>query len=158
MVKSEKKGILVAGLMAGLVAGLCCVTPIVLVLLGLTTIAVAADIGNVLYGRWAWAFRAAALAFLALALVIYFRKRGICTLDQAKRQRNRIINTSVLVLTIATTVYLLWTYVVVHYWGIAVGLPWAQYGESWAIPAALVVLAIGGGAVWRLNRPKRSVG
>lgn len=133
-------------------AGLCCATPVVPVLLGLTTITVAADIGNVLYGEWRWAFRLTALALLALAMVIYFRKRGICTLDQAKRQRNRIINASILVLIVATTVYLLWTYVVVHYWGIAVGLPWAQDNELWAIPAAVIVLGIGGIAVWLLHR------
>ncbi len=154
--KTDKKGIFLISLLAGVMGGLCCVTPIVLVLLGLATITVAADIGNILYGEWRWAFRIASLAFLGLALLIYFRKKGICTLDQAKRERNRIINVSLIVLTIATTVYLLWTYVIVHYWGIAAGLPWAQYDESWAIPAALIVLAIGGIALWLLNRKKRT--
>jgi hypothetical protein len=32
----------------------------------------------------------------------------------------------------------------VHYAGIAAGLPWAQYDESWALPASLVLLVIGG--------------
>jgi hypothetical protein len=36
--------------------------------------------------------------------------------------------------------YIFWTYLAVHYWGIAVGLPWAQYDESWALPASAVVL------------------
>jgi len=126
--------------LAGLIGGLCCVTPIVLVLLGLASITVAADLGNVLYGEHRWLFRGAALAFLVLALVIYFRRRGVCTLDQARRERNRIVNTALVVLTTAVGIYIFWTYIAVHYWGIAVGLPWAQYDESWALPASAIVL------------------
>jgi hypothetical protein len=153
---SDKKGVLVISLLTGVIGGLCCVTPVVLVLLGLATVTVAADIGNVLYGQWRWAFRLGALAFLVLALVIYFRKKGICSLDQAKRQRNRILNVSLLVLTIATTVYLLWTYVIIHYWGIAAGLPWAQYDESWAVPVAGAVFAVGGIVWWLFVRRHRA--
>lgn len=138
---SDRRGVLVISALAGLIGGLCCVTPVVLVLLGLASISVAADLGNVLYGDYRWVFRLTALAFLALALWIYFRRRGICTLDQARRERNRIINTSLVVVIAAIGVYIFWTYIAVHYWGIAVGLPWAQYDESWALPASAVVLA-----------------
>jgi hypothetical protein len=136
----DGKPVLLISALAGLIGGLCCVTPIVLVLLGLSTITAAAGLGNVLYGDYRWAFRGAAVAFLALALIVYFRKRGICTLDQARRERNRIINTSLVVVTFAVGIYIFWTYFAVHYWGIAVGLPWAQYDESWALPAAAIVL------------------
>lgn len=139
---SDRRGVLVISALAGLIGGLCCVTPVVLVLLGLASISVAADLGNVLYGDYRWLFRLTALAFLALALWIYFRRRGICTLDQARRERNRIVNTSVVVVIGATGVYIFWTYIAVHYWGIAVGLPWAQYDESWALPASAIVLAL----------------
>lgn len=138
--ENDRKGIFLLSGLAAFVAGLCCLTPIVLVLLGLASISVAADFGNILYGDYKWAFRAAALAFLALALLVYFRRKGICTLDEARRQRNRILNTSLLVLIFAVGGYIAWNYIVVQYWGIAVGLPWAQYDESWAIPAAAVVL------------------
>ena len=137
----DRKGIFLISGLAALIGGLCCVTPIVLVLLGLSTLAFANSLGNVLYGDYRWAFRLAALAFLALALWMYFRKRGICTLDQARRQRNRIINTTLVVLIAAIGMYIFWTYLAVHYWGIAVGLPWAQYDESWALPASASVLA-----------------
>lgn len=139
---SDRKGIFLFSLTAGIIGGLCCLTPIVLVMLGLVTVAVANDLGNVLYGDYRWAFRGAALAFLAVGLVAYFRNRGICTLDQAKRQRNRIVNVSLLVLIAATGIYIFWTYIVLHYWGIAAGLPWAQYDENWAIPAAAGVFAL----------------
>ncbi len=139
----EKKGFFLISLLAGLLAGLCCFTPIVIVLLGLATLSAATSLGNVLYGNYAWYFRAGALVFLALALWFYFRRQGICTLNQARRQRNRIINTSLLALIFAIGVYIVWTYIIVQYWGIAEGLPWAQYDESWAIPAAAVVIGIG---------------
>jgi len=44
------------------------------------------------------------------------------------------------VLIFAVGIYIFWTYIAVHYWGIAVGLPWAQYDESWALPASAIVL------------------
>ncbi len=141
--ESDRKGILILSGLAGLIGGLCCLTPVVLVLVGLASVSVAADLGNVLYGDYRWAFRIAALAFLALGLWFYFRRNGICTLDQARRERNRIINTSLVVLIAAVGVYIFWTYIAVHYWGIAVGLPWAQYDESWALPASAAVLATG---------------
>jgi hypothetical protein len=136
----DARGVFLISALAGLIGGLCCVTPIVLVLLGLASISAAADVGNVLYGNYRWIFRSVALAFLALALVVYFRRKGICTLDQARRARNRIINTTLVVLIFAVGIYIFWTYIAVHYWGIAVGLPWAQYDESWALPASGAVL------------------
>ncbi len=140
--RGDRRGVLAISALAGLIGGLCCFTPIVLVMLGLASISVAADLGNVLYGEYRWIFRIAALAFLALALVIYFRRRGICTLDQARRERNRIINTALVVVIAAIGIYIFWTYTAVHYWGIAVGLPWAQYDESRALPASAIVLAV----------------
>ncbi len=136
------KGILLVSALAGLIGGLCCTTPVVLVLLGLASVSAANDLGNNLYGAHRWIFRGAALAFLVLALVIYFRRKGVCTLDQARRQRNVIINTSLVALISAVGIYIFWTYVVVQYWGIAEKLPWAQYDESWAIPASALVLVV----------------
>lgn len=139
----DRKGILLFSVLGGFIGGLCCLTPIVLVLLGLASVSLAADVGNVLYGEHRWAFRIASLAFLAAGLVVYFRRRGVCTLEEARRERNRIINFSLLVLLAATVIYLLWNYVVLHYWGIWAGLPWAQYSdEYWAIPLAGVLAVI----------------
>jgi hypothetical protein len=140
--QGDRKGIFLLSGAAAFLAALCCLTPVVLVLLGLSAVAAAADFGNVLYGDYRWEFRAVAFAFLVLALVVYFRRRGICTLDEARRQRNRILNVSLLVLIFFVGFYIAWNYIVLQYWGIAVGLPWAQYDESWAIPAAAAVLGI----------------
>ncbi len=150
----DRRGVFVISALAGLIGGLCCATPIVLVLLGLASITAAADIGNVLYGDYRWIFRIVALGFIALALWVYFRRRGICTLDQARRERNRIMNISLIVLIFAVGIYVFWTYIAVHYWGIAVGLPWAQYDESWALPASAVIL--GGGLILYLALFRRA--
>ena len=151
----DRKGIFFISGLAALVGGLCCLTPVVLVLLGLSTVAFANSVGNVLYGEYRWAFRLAALVFLALTLWVYFRRRGICTLDQARRQRNRILNTTLVVLIFAVGMYIFWTYFAVHYWGIRVGLPWAQYNESWALPASAAVLAAAGVVYFLLFRKSR---
>jgi hypothetical protein len=140
--QGDRKGIFLLSGAAAFLAALCCLTPVVLVLLGLSAVAAAADLGNVLYGDYRWEFRAVAFVFLVLALVVYFRRRGICTLDEARRQRNRILNVSLLVVIFFVGFYIAWNYIVLQYWGIAVGLPWAQYDESWAFPAAAAVLGV----------------
>lgn len=145
---SDPKAVWLLSSLAGLLGGLCCFPPIVVVLFGLAGVSVANDWGNLLYGEYRWWFRAFGLLALAAGLVIYFRRRGICTFEQARRQRNRLINITLLSLLAATGVYVLWNYVVLHYWGIAAGLPWAQWDESWAIPLSAVL--IGAAVLWSL--------
>ncbi len=141
LANDDRRAIFLLSSLGAFIGGLCCLTPIVAVLLGLSTVAAANSLGNTLYGDYMWHFRAAAAVFLAAALVVYFRKRGICTLDQAKRERNRILNAAILTLLAAVAGYTFWNYVVLHYWGIAAGLPWAQWDESWAIPLSAVLVA-----------------
>jgi hypothetical protein len=154
----DRKAIVVFSSVGGIFAGLCCFPPIVLVMFGLAGVAVANDLGNVLYGEYRWAFRAAALALLAAGLFFYFRRSGICTLDQARRERNRIFNVSLLVLVSGIGIYIFWTYFVLHYWGIAAGLPWAQYDESWALPASAAVLGLAGVLAYVLRRSQHIAG
>jgi len=56
--------------------------------------------------------------------VIYFRNRGICTFDDVKRQRRKVINTSLLIIIIAYLSYLLFNYVILTEIGILLGLEW----------------------------------
>jgi hypothetical protein len=156
--RQDRKAIVVFSSLGGLLAGLCCFPPIVLVMLGLAGVAFANDLGNVLYGEYRWMFRAVALLFLAAGLFFYFRRSGVCTLDQARRERNRIINVSLLVLVTGIGIYIFWTYIVLHYWGIAAGLPWAQYDESWAFPASAAVLAFAAVLAYFLRRSQRKAG
>jgi len=83
---SDRNGFWLLSSLFGLIGGLCCMTPIVMVLLGLASISAANSLGNVLYGEYRWAFRAASLVFLIAAIVVYFRRRGICTLDSPGRR------------------------------------------------------------------------
>ena len=151
----DGKSVLGLSSLFALIGGLCCLTPIIMILLGLATVSAANSWGNILYGEYRWYFRAAAIACFIAALVIYFRKQGVCTLDEARRQRNRIVNLSVLALILGVGFYIFWTYTVLHYWGIAVGLPWAVYDESWAVPAALAVFGAGALIYWIQRRRAR---
>ena len=73
------------GLLSELAGIMCCVSPVVLVLLGIATAAEAVTLGDTLYYGYAWFFRAFGLAVAATAVVLYLRKRRICTLDRARR-------------------------------------------------------------------------
>lgn len=101
-----------------LFASLCCLSPIILVLLGVSTVTFAASLTDVLYGQYRWAFRAFGLFLLVGSIVFSLRRQGVCTLDQAKRERNRIINLILSTLVVGVLGYLFFLYVVVHYVGV----------------------------------------
>ena len=113
-----------------LLATMCCLPSVVLVLFGLASVSAAASLSDTLYwglDGWGW-FRPALLciSFLLLVggIVIYFRNRGICTLDDALRQRRKVVNTTLLILATSITLYLFLNYVVLTEIGILLGLPW----------------------------------
>lgn len=105
------------------IASLCCLSPIVIVLAGLGTATFASSLADTLYGDYKWYFRAAGLALLSIATIIYLRRtKGICTIDDVVRRRNEIINIVALTLAIGIAGYFFFLYVVVHYWGVFLGL------------------------------------
>ncbi|MCC6390955.1 MAG: hypothetical protein IT167_10140 [Bryobacterales bacterium] len=148
----DRRAVLARAAIGALVAGLCCMTPILLAAAGITSVAIADNWGNLLYGEYRWYFRLGALGLILFTLATYFRSRGICTLQQARRQRNRILNTTLLALLIFHALYVFWTYVVLHYLGIAAGLPWGQWDESWAIPVSVVLMGAAALAYWLLPK------
>jgi len=100
-------------------ASLCCLTPLVLVALGVSTVSFGTSLADSWYGDYKWVFRGIGILSLIFALVLYFRKsKGICTLDEAKRRRNEIINTVLITLIAGIAGYLFFLYVVVHYLGV----------------------------------------
>lgn len=106
-----------------LFASLCCLSPIILVLLGATTVSFASSFTDVLYGDYKWYFRIVGLLTLALSLTFYFRRaKGICTIDEVKKRRNEIINTVALSVIAGVLGYFFFLYVVVHYWGVFLNL------------------------------------
>lgn len=106
------------------IASLCCLSPVVLVLLGLSTVGFASSLADVFYGEYKWYFRLAGLLALVGAYVVYLRKQGVCTLDQAKRERNKILNTLLAFLIAGVLGYVFFLYIVVHYLGVWLRL-WA---------------------------------
>ncbi len=83
-----------AGVLMGVVSGLagitCCVSPVVLALLGIATAAEAVSLGDTLYYEYGWYFRGAGLAVAAIAVVLYLRRRGACSIDGAVRYRRTL--------------------------------------------------------------------
>ncbi|MAG48035.1 hypothetical protein CL617_05495 [archaeon] len=109
--------------LAALIGGLCCFTPVVLVLLGLSSVAYAASLSDLLYGSYKWVFRGSALLFLLLGLFWYFyKKENICTIDKLKRERRKIINFVLITLIFAVLMYIIWLYVIVEIIGLLLGI------------------------------------
>ncbi len=105
------------------IASLCCLSPIIIVLAGLGTISFASSLADTLYGDYKWYFRSAGLVLLAIALIVYLRRtKGICTIDDAVRRRNEIINIVALTFAIGIAGYFFFLYVVVEYAGVLLGL------------------------------------
>ena len=111
-------------------ASMCCIPSVGLVLFGLASVSSAAALSNDLYwgtNGMSW-FRPAlsvlSLVLVALGLVLYFRNDGICTLDEVRRQRKRIVNTSVVALTLAVLVYVVFNFIILTEIGVALDLPW----------------------------------
>lgn len=106
-----------------IIASLCCLAPVVIVLFGLGSVTLAASLADTLYGEYRWAFRIVGLALLALSVIWYLRReKGICTIDEAVKRRNEIINIAVLVLAVGVVGYFVFLYVVVEYTGILLGI------------------------------------
>ena len=113
-----------------IIASMCCLPSIVLVMFGFASVSSAAALSDTLY--WGtggyWWFRPTMLGlaslFVVIGLVMYFRNRGICTLDDVKRQRRKVVNTSLLVIVVAYLMYLLFNYVILTEIGILFGIEW----------------------------------
>jgi hypothetical protein len=69
------------GGIAGLIGIGCCVYPVALVLLGLSSAVAAVDLANVLFHEWGWAFKSVGAAFALVALWIQRRRARACPVD-----------------------------------------------------------------------------
>ena len=103
-------------------ASLCCLSSVVIVALWLGSVSFAASLSDTFYGEYKWYFRAFGLICLIVGLVWYFRSEGICTLDRAKREQKKIINTILITLFAGIAGYIFFLYVVVHYLGVWQGI------------------------------------
>jgi cation transport ATPase len=109
--------------LVALVGGLCCFTPIILVLFGLSSVAFAASLSNTLYYGYKWYFRGAALILLLASVAWYFyKKEGVCSIDALKRKRKKIINLVLLAIIAGVIAYIIWLYVILEIIGILLGI------------------------------------
>lgn len=112
------------------IASLCCLPSVVLVMFGLASVGTAAALSDTLYwgldGYW-WvrpSLLIVAACCVGLGLYIHFRNQGICTLDEVVRQRRRVVNTTLLIISVSVASYLLFNHVILTEVGIALDLPW----------------------------------
>ena len=111
---------------SALTASMCCLPSVVWVLFaGSSAIVAANELSNDLYYSWfRYALYAASLSMMSVGLIIYFRNRGICDLDDVRRERKRVVNTSRALFTATVLGYLIWNFVILEIIGISIGLPW----------------------------------
>ncbi len=118
-VKNKLKEILKISSIPIVLASLCCLSPIVLVLLGISTVSFASSLSDTLYGEYKWIFRIVGVLALLLSLAYYLRRqKGICTIDDVKRRRNEVLNYFALTVIAGVLGYIFFLYVVVHYLGV----------------------------------------
>ena len=111
---------------SALTASMCCLPSVVWVLFaGSSAIVAANELSNDLYYSWfRYALYAASLSMMSVGLIIYFRNRGICDLDDIRRERKRVVNISMALFTATVLGYLIWNFVILEIIGISIGLPW----------------------------------
>lgn len=98
------------GLLAGLVGISCCVSPVVMVLLGLASVSFAIGLGNTLYYQYGWYFRGAALVLAAAAVIAILRGRNACTLRGARAQWRLLLTVVVAMVAVYVSLYWLTSY------------------------------------------------
>ena len=113
---------------SAITASLCCLPSIIWVLFaGSSAIVAANSLSETLnYSSFRYFLYLISLFMISIGLLIHFRKKGICTLNDAKKNQRRVINTSLAVFTISIIFYLIWNYVILEIIGIAIGLPWEE--------------------------------
>lgn len=122
---------------SAILASMCCLPSVVLVMFGLASVSYAAALSNTLYwGAFRWWLYLATFLFMTYGLYRFFRTEGICTLDDVKRERKRVINTSIFSFTALIIIYMIWNYVILELLGVAFGID--EWKESAVWPVSLL--------------------
>lgn len=104
LTEKKDKSWLGIGLITGTVALLCCISPVILVLLGLSTVTAAVALGNNLFNNYKLYFIGASLLFMSSAVTFYLKKKNQCSISGVRKNINKIL----LTLIVAVVVYILW--------------------------------------------------
>ncbi|MCB9801493.1 MAG: hypothetical protein H6774_00185 [Pseudomonadales bacterium] len=121
--QGDKKAALSLTAVSAFIAGLCCFSPVVIVLLGLGSVSFASSLADTLYGEYKWWFRLVGVALLTASYVWWYRSstKG-CGLDKKHRQRKKLFNLFLISLFLFVLLYIVWLYGVVELIGIGLGL------------------------------------
>jgi len=93
------------GVGAGVIGIVCCVSPVVLFLLGISTAAEAVTLGDRLYYGYAWYFRGAGLLLAAAATIIYLRRRRSCSIAGAAAHWRTLLSVGVTMVVTYAVLY-----------------------------------------------------
>jgi len=108
---------------AAFIGGLCCFTPVVVVLLGIGSVSYAVGLTDLLYYEYRWAFQLAGLSFLLGALAVHlYTNEGVCSLDEAVRRRRKILYLAGIAVTLGAVAYVIWLYLIVELLGMGLGI------------------------------------
>ena len=121
--KEKIKEFLKFGSLPVVLASLCCLTPVVLVSLGISTVAFGSELANVQYKEYAWVFRLIGVLALLVSVISYLRReKGICTIDEAVKRKTEVINIISLAVIGGIIGYVVFLYGFVELWGLLLGL------------------------------------
>ena len=98
------------GALGGLVGISCCVSPVVLYLVGVASATEAVALGNRWYGEYAWYFRGAGLVVGGGAVALYLRRRDQCDLRGARAQWRTIATATAVGIVTYAALYALTTW------------------------------------------------
>lgn len=98
------------GALAGLVGISCCVSPVVLVLLGLASVSFALSLGNTLYYEYGWYFRGTAALVAAVGVVGILRGRKACSLRGARSQWRLLLTVALVMVGVYVGLYWVTSY------------------------------------------------
>jgi uncharacterized membrane protein len=120
---NDTKNALVISSVSAFLAALCCFSPIVVVMLGLGSTAVATSLSDTLYGDYKWWFRAVGLTSLIGAYVYWYKRRTKeCSIDEKKRERRKLLNLFIISLFTFLLFYVVWLYGILDIWGALLGI------------------------------------
>lgn len=83
------------GAIAGVLGWGCCLSPLVLLFLGLTGVSGAMSLAMVLNGQYHWVFVILSIVFMVGAIYFNLRRKKVCSLQGVKRQKNMVLGTVV---------------------------------------------------------------
>jgi hypothetical protein len=105
------------------IAGLCCFSPIVIFLIGISTATFAGSLADELYYNYRWYFRISGVIFLLAAYIYQYKiKSKSCSTEEKVVLRKKIINAFLISFFVFVISYILWLYVIVDWFGEILGI------------------------------------